>query len=136
MIEVFVGNLPSRASIQDVRELFETAWKLKPKGSLMARWGERLYRRLLQRPAASAPRFYLIESAQGRFPPYIRISAYPRQEGQMLITRLAGINLLGNTLQIREFRARTLDNDRRRAGWHFRRWLGIERRQGERRRAS
>jgi hypothetical protein len=102
----------------------------------MARWGQRLYRRLLQRPAVSGPRFYLIQSAQGCFPPYIRISAYPRQEGQLLIARLVGISLLGKTLEIREFRERSLDNDRRRAGWHFRRWLGIERRQGERRSAT
>jgi hypothetical protein len=136
MIEVFVGNLPSRARVQDVRDLFDAARKLKPKGSLLARWGGRLYRFLMRRPAAGAPRFYLIESAQGRFPPYIRISAYPRQEGQLLISRLTGINLLGNTLEVREFRARALDNDRRRAGWHFRRWLGIERRRGERRSAT
>lgn len=136
MIEVFVGNLPSRANVQDVRDLFNAARGLKLKGSWLSRQGKRLLRRLLRRPAVNAPHFYLVETNHGRFPRYIRISAYPRREGQLLISHLVGINLLGNALEIREYRQRNPVNDRRRAGWHFHRWLGVERRGGERRRVG
>jgi hypothetical protein len=136
MIEVFVGNLPSRATVQDVRDLFNAADNLKRKGGWLGRQGKRLLRRLLRHPAETGPRFYLIETHHGRFPRYIRISAFPRQQGQQLIARLVGINLLGKALEIREYQSRNPANDRRRAGWHFRRWLGVERRAAERRRVA
>lgn len=143
MLDIYVGNLPATVSVEDLRELFAAAPGHRPsvarRGLGMAvlwvseSWARHRVAGLHQGHPSSEPSFTLVEDAQGRFARYCRVSGYSRSSVALLITQLAGVGLQGRVLEIRPFQPRNLSNDRRRAGWHFRRWLGIEGRRGERR---
>lgn len=143
MLDIYVGNLPASVSVEDLRELFAAApghrLSVTRKGLGMAAlwvsdsWAQHLFADIHQGALSTEPNFTLVEDEQGRFARYCRVSGYSRSSVALLITQLAGVGLQGRVLEIRPFQPRNLSNDRRRAGWHFRRWLGIEGRRGERR---
>ena len=148
MFDVYVGNLPGRISVDDLHELFDGVTGQKTRGlpqrglragslmsALLARvpWAQEIFASLRKTPRAAELNFTMINDAQGQFARYCRISGYSRPLATRLIEQLAGVGLQGRVLEVRPFYPRILSNDRRRAGWHFRRWLGIERRLSERR---
>jgi len=132
MLDIYVGNLPNRANVAELRELFDEVVSYKPRGSLL---GSLLssYRNL---PVAEPPKFTMVDSVPGHHARYCRISGNSQSSANKIIGQLSGAGLYGQVLDVRPFYPRAVANDRRRAGWHFRRWLGVERRMGERRNES
>jgi hypothetical protein len=159
VLDVYVGNLPKRISVDDLHELFDgvmgqktfasrkgsqqglprglrpDVW-LAPLAAILARvsWAQNLLSNIRKIPRAAELNFTMVSDAQGHFARYCRVSGYSRSRATRLIEQLAGVGLQGRVLEVRPFYTRNLSNDRRRAGWQFHRWLGVERRVGERRR--
>lgn len=150
VLDVYVGNLSARVSVADLRELFDElveqsasdfrkgASLVSILASIVARvpWVRTFFGSSQKIPQADKVSFTMVDDAQGRFARYCRISGYSREVATRLITLLAGVGLQGQVLEVRPFYRRVLNNDRRRAGWRFHRWLGVERRVGERRHES
>ncbi|HEC18301.1 MAG TPA: RNA-binding protein [Gammaproteobacteria bacterium] len=129
MLDIYIGNLPDRARIDELRELLDEVVGPQPTGSI---FGGILPRVGKKRPSDFV-RFTLVADApagQGR---YCRVSGQSRVIAKRMIAQLSGVGLHGQVLEVRPFYPRDISNDRRRAGWHFRLWLGVERRIGERR---
>lgn len=138
MLDIYVGNLAARASVDDVRELFNGVSKGQTIGSrVRARLSGLLAHTFPERfhysPPDSGLTFTLVENMQGAYARYCRVSGGSRVVATTLISQLEGAGLHGRALEVRPFYPRTFTNDRRRAGWRFHRWLGVERRQNERR---
>lgn len=130
MLDVYVGNLSNRVRVDDLRELFDGMSGQKSMVSVLVQMILASFR---QSPRNTEPQFSVVDDAQGRFVRYCRVSGYSRVVANRLITRLAGASLHGQMLEVRPFYPRAVANDPRRAGWHFRRWLGAENRVVERR---
>jgi hypothetical protein len=155
VLDVYVGNLPGRISVDDLHELFDGVagqktfglrkglqrallqdlWLEPLMSALSARlpWAKNFLAAFQKTPQVAELNFTMVNDAQGQFARYCRISGYSHSRAIRLIEQLEGVGLLGRVLEVRPFYSRILTNDRRRAGWHFRRWLGVERRVGERR---
>jgi hypothetical protein len=140
VLDIYIGNLPARATVTDVRALVDGVVGEKLLGANSASGvGARLRKplsflsRLLQSKQQAAPEFTLVEDKAGQFARYVRISGSSRLVAKHIITQLSGAGLHGHALHVRPFYPRILTNERRRAGWRFRRWLGAERRVAERR---
>lgn len=129
MLDIYVGNLPDRASVAELRELFDEVVGHKPRGSFLGSFFSS-YRNL---PVDEPPKFTMVAPVQGRHARYCRISGNSQSAANKIIGQLSGAGLYGQVLEVRPFYPRVMTNDRRRAGWHFRRWLGVERRMNERR---
>ena len=131
MLDVYVGNLPGRVSTDDLRDLFSGVTE----SSLASRlsWTQNLFSLVRKAPQAAELSFTMVDASQGHPSRYCRVSGYSRSNATQVIEQLTGAGLHGKTLEIRPFYPRILTNDRRRAGWRFRRWLGVERRLSERR---
>jgi len=149
VLDVYVGNLSARISVADLRELFADVAEQSAFGkgvrkgaslalflsSIVARvpWAQTFFASIRKIPQSDELSFTMVDDARGQFARYCRISGYSRDLATRLITLLAGAGLQGQVLEVRPFYSRNLNNDRRRAGWRFHRWLGVERRVGERR---
>lgn len=147
MLDVYVGNLPARVSANDLRELFDgvsgqNLFGLKKDSghvSLIALllahvpWAQNFLSHFRKKPQAAELDFTMVYAAQGQSSRYCRVSGYSRSSANQLIAQLEGAGLQGRVLDVRAFYPRNLTNDRRRAGWRFHRWLGVERRANERR---
>jgi hypothetical protein len=133
MLDIYVGNLPDRTNVGELRELFDGVVGHKPRGSFLGSLFPRFLRKYKQVLPATVEKFTIIESGPGCRGRYCRISGNSRSTAKRIITQLSGAGLHGRALEVRPFHLRKMTNDRRRAGWHFRRWLGVERRVNERR---
>lgn len=159
MLDLYVGNLSRRVSVDDVRDLFDGVNQKQTFGlrqglrdglrkglskspkvqaiaaSLLApaSWAKNLLTGARNVPQDVELTFTMVECKQGQFGRYCRISGYTRGRANKLIEQFSGVGFQGQALEVRPFHSRDLDNDRRRAGWHFRRWLGVESRAKERR---
>jgi hypothetical protein len=138
VLDIYIGNLPARASVEDVRGLVGGIIGTHILNSCNgAGIGARLRKKLLAwfniRQPNDAPSFDLVEGRMGRFARYCRISCSSSTVTELILSQLSGAGLLGYELEVRPFYSRNPKNERRRAGWHFRQWLGVERRLAERR---
>ena len=138
MLDIYIGNLPRRASVEDVRGLVgslvgEYILSSCTGAGLFARLWQKMRTKLKGQRPDDAPSFTLVEPKAGRFARYCHVSCSSRDESKHIISQLSGAGLLGNALEVRPFYQRDLSNERRRAGWRLRPWLGVERRLGERR---
>lgn len=129
MLDIYVGNIPERANVEELRELFNEVVRHKPRGSFLGSFLSG-YRNA---PVVESPRFNMVAAVQGRHGRYCRISGNSHSAANKIVSQLSGAGLYGQVLEVRPFYPRVIANDRRRAGWHFRRWLGVERRMSERR---
>lgn len=127
MLDIYVGNLPERANTAELRELFVDVAGQKPLVSFLSAFLSN-YRNV---PVNEALKFTMVETGHGVR--YCRISGNSHSAAKKMIGKLSGAGLHGQVLEVRPFYPRKIANDRRRAGWHFRRWLGVERRANERR---
>lgn len=144
---MYVGNLPRRVSADDLRELFNSVagqstfgrrkggWLGSLLVSLLVRtsWGKEIFSRVRKFPQTVDLSFTMVDVAQNQSVRYCRVSGYSQSLATQLMEQLAGVGLQGCELEVRPFFSRVVSNDRRRAGWHFRRWLGVEYRQADRR---
>ena len=134
VLDVYIGNLSNRVGVDDLRELFDGVSGQKSMVSVLASvLAKKILANFGNTPPKTEPQFFVVNDAQGRFMRYCRVSGYSRAAATRLITQLAGLNLHGQMLEVRPFYPRALANDPRRAGWHFRRWLGAESRMADRR---
>ena len=137
MLDIYVGNLPDRANVAALRELFDDVVRHKPRGSFLGSFLSRYlpsYLSSYRNSPVDAPlQFTMVNPVQGRRARYCRISGNSQSSASKIIEQLSGAGLYGQVLEVRPFYPRVMTNDRRRAGWHFRRWLGVERRMSERR---
>lgn len=138
MLDIYIGNLPARASVEDVRGLVgslvgEYVLKSCTGAGIFARLRQKLLAMLKGQQLNDAPSFTLVEAKPGRFARYCHVSCSSRDESKHIISQLSGAGLLGYALEVRPFYQRAPSNERRRSGWHFRPWLGVERRLAERR---
>lgn len=137
MLDVYVGNLPGRVSADDLRELFDgvVGQNVAGKGSIAARlsWTQNLFSFVRKTPQTTELAFTMVDAAQDKSARYCRVSGCSHSFASQLISQLEGVGLHGKVLEVRPFQPRILTNDQRRAGWRFHRWLGVERRVGERR---
>jgi RNA recognition motif-containing protein len=130
VLDVYIGNLSNRVGVDDLRELFDGVSRRKSMVSVLAK---KILANFGKPPRNTELQFSIVSDAQGRFMRYCRVSGYSRAAATRLITQLAGLSLHGRMLEVRPFYPRALVNDPRRAGWHFRRWLGAESRMADRR---
>ena len=141
MLDVYVGNLSGRVSANDLRELFDAISGQKSllaqplMVALLARipWAQHVLSFFRKNPQDAELHFTMVDPAQGQATRYCRVTGYTRSSASRLIHQLKGAGLQGRPLEVRPFYLRSLTNDPRRAGWRFHRWLGVERRTGERR---
>ena len=146
MLDVYVGNLSGRVSVDDLRELFDgvlgrntfglrkAAWTNALIALLgRAPWAQRFLSRLQKIPQDTELSFKMVDAAEGQSSRYCLVSGYTRSSAARLIRQLEGAGFQGRALDVRPFQQRILDSDPRRAGWRFHRWLGVERRVAERR---
>lgn len=130
VLDVYIGNLPNRAGVDDLRELFDGVSGQKSMASVLAK---KILANCANTPRNTEPQFSVVSDAQGRYMRYCRVSGYSHAAATRLITQLTGLSLHGQILEVRPFYPRALANDPRRVGWHFRRWLGFEGRVADRR---
>ncbi|MBN4079136.1 RNA-binding protein [Beggiatoa alba] len=134
MLDIYVGNLPGRVEANEVREWFDDVTDLQSVGlSVWHKIFDKVFNFFKGGRAGIEPRFTVVSDAQGRFAGYCRISGYSRTVASRLIAQCADVELYDRRLDVRPFYPRVLTNDRRRLGWYFRYWLGVEQRVGERR---
>lgn len=109
-MDVFVGNLSQRTTLNDLMVFF--------KGF------------------ASDARFQIFDKQfeDGSRTRYAVASIEPDKLAEKAIKKLNGSYLQGNTLLLREFLHRSYSNERRAVGWRDKPWHGVERRTSERRR--
>jgi hypothetical protein len=107
---VFIGNLPSQATVADLSEL----------GRLPAGSHLRIIKKRKKDRDGELVRFGLLQTAS------------PKQ-ARKLIARYNGKQCLGAQLTAREYEPRVAGNERRRLDWRQLHWAGDERRQDERR---
>lgn len=141
MLDIYIGNLPARASVEDVRGLVanlvgEYVLNSCSGTGIFARLKKKLLAQFKGRVVDDAPSFTLVEAMPGRFARYCHISCSSSDETKHIIRELSGAGLLGYALNVRPYFRRNLKNERRRASRRFRHWLGVERRVGERRLAA
>ncbi len=129
MLDIYVGNIPSRANEIELEELFDEVAGQQPLDSILTS----LLLKLNGAAASKIAKFTMVETERGKYNRYCRISGNRRGKAKKIIARLSGAGLHGQVLEVRPFYPRIMTNDRRRAGWSFRRWLGVERRVSERR---
>ena len=130
MLDVYIGNLPNRVNVDDLRELFDGVSGRKSMVSVLR---QKIIANLGNTPRNIEPKFSVVDDTQGHFARYCKVSGYPRATASRLIRQLSGLSLHGQMLEVRPFYPRALANDPRRTGWHFRRWLGAENRIADRR---
>lgn len=109
-MELFIGNLPERATTADLAAFFKAFRK-----KAICRIEERRF-------------------TDGSRVRYGRVVFDSDRQAAKAIAKLNGKPLNGTPVVIREFFHRSYNNERRQLGWRDRPWAGEERRSGERRR--
>jgi RNA recognition motif-containing protein len=110
-MEIHIGNLPPQATVSDLNNLF----------------------RLPANP--SQCRVFKKQGKDGRVFHYGLAIIRPDAAAQRLIERYRNASLDGKRLEVREFQARRIANERRALNWRTKPWNGGERRKLERRAA-
>jgi len=133
VLDIYVGNLPVHASADELHQMLGGVVGRQSVGSLAV---SSLTRKVLNGlgvlDQGFEPQFTVVESTSAR---YCRISGHSRDVANKMIAQLSEAGLNENTLDVRPFHVRERGNDRRRPGWRFRQWLGVEQRKSERRAA-
>lgn len=108
-MEIHIGNLPPQATVSDLNNLFGL-------------------------PAnPSQCRVFKKQGRDGRVFHYGLAIIRPDAAAQRLIERYRNASLSGKRLEVREFQARRIGNERRALNWRIKPWNGSERRKVERR---
>lgn len=105
---VFIGNLPSQATVADLCELARL-------------------------PAGSHLRIIKKKNRDGELVRFGLLQTTSPRQVRKLIARYNGRQCLGVQLTAREYEPRVAGNERRRLDWRQLHWAGDERRQDERR---
>jgi len=131
LFDIYVGNLPDHASADELHQLLVGVVGRQSLGMMsVSALTQKILNSLGGTDGESEPQFTVVESASAR---YCRIWGHSRDVANKMIDALSGVALSDNALDVRPFHVRNRSNDRRRAGWRFRRWLGVEQRDDERR---
>jgi hypothetical protein len=129
-MDIFVGNLPQKTQVDEIRRLFETV--LRPRGlSAVLPKSRKQPRR-----GFNPPRYQIVELSGDRPMRYGHVVLFPDSMARQAIKDLQDATLRGEQIVVREFVRRAYINDRRSLHWRSQPWQNEERRYSERRRGA